>query len=122
MDRRALMYLSRELRKDATWAERRAWEILRARRCLGLKFRRQFPYRGFVLDFFCRELALNVEIDGIVHDEPANRVHDAARDELLIACGLRIVRIRNEDVSRERLEEILKGVPPLRVCGEGDRG
>jgi very-short-patch-repair endonuclease len=116
------MYLSRELRQQATWAERRAWEILRDRRCLGLKFRRQFPYRGFVLDFFCRELALNVEIDGGVHDEHANRAHDDARDELLTACGLRIVRVRNEDVSLAHLMEFVRSVPPLRVCGEGDRG
>jgi hypothetical protein len=52
----------------------------------------------------------------------ANRAHDEARDELLIACGLRVVRLRNEEVSRDRLEEILKDVPPLHVCGEGDRG
>ena len=74
MDHRQLMYFARELRQQATWAEKRAWEILRDRRCLGFKFRRQFPFRGFVLDFFCRELSLNIEVDGDIHDEPANKV------------------------------------------------
>src|SRR6478735_6514578 len=119
MDRRELMYLARELRQRTTWAEARAWEVLRNRGCLGFKFRRQFAYRGFVLDFFCRELALDLEVDGDVHDELANQVRDRSRDEILTACGLRVVRLRNEEVSRERLEEILKAVPPLHVCGEG---
>jgi adenine-specific DNA-methyltransferase len=116
------MYIARELRREATPAEIRAWEILRGRRCLDLKFRRQFPYGGFILDFFCRELWLDLEVDGSVHDEPANRVHDEARDEYLRASGLRVIRIRNEEVSRDHLEKVLKDVPPLRVRGEGDRG
>jgi very-short-patch-repair endonuclease len=122
MDRRDLLFLSRELRQRTTWAESRAWEVLRGRGCLGFKFRRQFPYRGFVLDFFCRELSLDLEVDGDVHNEPANQVHDIARDEILTGCGLRVIRLCNEEVSRERLEEILNDVPPLHVCGEGDRG
>jgi very-short-patch-repair endonuclease len=122
MDRRELMHLARELRQRTTWAEARAWMVLRNRGCLGFKFRRQFPYRGFVLDFFCRELALDLEVDGDVHDEPANRARDKGRDEILTACGLRVVRLRNEEISRERLEMILKDVPPLHVCGEGLRG
>jgi very-short-patch-repair endonuclease len=101
MDDRELMYIARELRQQATWAEKRAWEVLRGRRCLGFKFKRQFPFRGFILDFFCRELAPNIEIDGGVHAEPANKQHDENLDELLSACGLRIVRLRNEEVSRE---------------------
>jgi very-short-patch-repair endonuclease len=116
------MYIARELRQEATPAEIRAWEVLRGRRCLGLKFRRQFPYAGFILDFFCRELALDLEVDGAVHDEPANRAHDQARDQYLKASGLRVIRIRNEEVTREHLEKILKDVPPLHVRGEGDRG
>jgi very-short-patch-repair endonuclease len=122
MDRRDLMYLARDLRQRATWAEARAWEVLRGRRCLGFKVRRQFSYRGFVLDFYCRELALDLEVDGDVHDDSECRSRDEARDEILTGCGLRVVRLRNEEVCRERLEEILKDVPPLHVCGEGDRG
>ena len=110
------MYIARELRQDATLAEIRAWEILRGRRCLGLKFRRQFPYAGFILDFFCRELALDLEVDGAVHDEPANRAHDQARDEYLQASGLRVIRVRNDDVSREHLENaslfVVQGAEP----------
>ena len=122
VDRRQLMHRARALRRASTPAERMLWEVLRDRRCLGLKFRRQVPFRGFILDFFCRELSLAVELDGSVHGDPLVRAHDADRDELLRACGLRVLRIQNDEVTPRRLECLLKDVPPLRVCGEGDRG
>jgi uroporphyrinogen-III synthase len=115
MRRDELRAMAKEFRSNPTRAEREAWEILRAKRCLGLKFKRQFPLRGFIVDFFCRELRLILEIDGSVHDEPDQRERDLAKDELFRACGFRVVRIRNEDVGREALESLLrslKDVPP----------
>ena len=109
--------MAKELRKNPTPAERRVWEIVRAKRCLGLKFKRQFPLRGFIVDFFCRELKLILEIDGRVHDDQDQRERDEAKDEIFSACGFRVVRMKNEEVSRERLESLLRSVkdvpPPL---------
>jgi very-short-patch-repair endonuclease len=122
MDRRALLHRTRALRRGSTPAEQALWEIVRGRRCLGFKFRRQTPFRGFVIDFFCRELALAIEVDGGIHDDDSVRSRDTERDRLLAACGLRVIRIPNDAVSRSHIEEIIKRLPPLRVCGEGVRG
>ena len=117
MQRDELRALAKEFRKNATHAEREAWQVLRARRCLGRKFKRQFPLRGFIVDFFCRELTLILEVDGTVHTDPDQRDHDAARDELLSACGFRVLRVLNEEVTRENLEALLRSLrdvpPPL---------
>ena len=87
---------ARELRQQQTPAERMLWRALRDRAVNGLKFRRQHPLDGFVLDFFCPEVKLCVELDGGIHD--AQQERDAARTEQLEARRLRVIRFRNEEV------------------------
>ncbi|HYN19743.1 MAG TPA: endonuclease domain-containing protein [Thermoanaerobaculia bacterium] len=99
----------RELRDSATPAEKVLWSRLRARRFLGLKFRRQFPLEGFVPDFCCYELRLLVEIDGGIHDEPSHTERDHNRDAYLRSLGFTILRFPNERILRDLpavLEEI----------------
>ena len=85
--------LARALRRSATPSERRMWELLRGRRCLGLKFRRQQVVRGFIVDFYCAELRLALEVDGAVHDDPEQRAWDLERTRLLARSGIEVVRI-----------------------------
>ena len=59
-----IVEVAREQRRTPVPSERRLWEALRNRRFAGLKFRRQHPYGGFVLDTFCVECQLAVEVDG----------------------------------------------------------
>ncbi|HET7025831.1 MAG TPA: DUF559 domain-containing protein [Gemmatimonadales bacterium] len=59
--------LARYLRRRATDAEREAWEMLRARRCHGMKFKRQEPLGNFIVDFYCPQLKLVIELDGPIH-------------------------------------------------------
>jgi very-short-patch-repair endonuclease len=120
--------LARQLRRSATPAERYAWSLLRNRGVLGLKFRRQHVLHGFVVDFYCVTERLVLELEGDVHDGPARAGYDAARIEFLEAAGYHVIRVRNRDVKRERLETLLEHalrtspiVPPL-PKGEGDRG
>jgi very-short-patch-repair endonuclease len=113
MRRDELRALAKRFRTEATPAEQEAWEIVRAHRLFGLKFKRQFPYRGFILDLFCRELSLAVEIDGDVHLDPQQAAADAERQEVLEACGLRVIRVKNESVSRRHLEELIRPFLPL---------
>jgi len=120
--------LARQLRLNPTPAERHAWSLLRNRAVLGLKFRRQHVLHGFIVDFYCIAERLVLELDGNVHDAPDQRSYDVARDAFLEAGGYRVVRIRNRDVSRTRLQEALRErlrtppfVPPL-PKGEGVRG
>ena len=84
------------LRTEQTPAERMLWRVLRDRAVNGLKFRRQHPLDGFVLDFFCAEAKLCVELDGGIHD--GQRERDAERTAQLEARGLRVIRFRNEEV------------------------
>ena len=96
---------ARRLREEMTVAERAAWALLRTRRVLGYKFRRQYPMRGFYLDFYCPELKLALEIDGPVHDR--RELYDASRTAVLEAAGIRVVRIRNNAVSIMTFEEVV---------------
>jgi very-short-patch-repair endonuclease len=90
---------------------------------LGLKFRRQHPIGGFVLDFYCPELRLAVELDSNYHDTPDQQSRDAARTAPLERLAVHVIRIPNSHVSEPALRTLIHPfVPPLRVCGEGDRG
>ncbi len=86
---------TRELRQAQTIAEKHAWYLLRDRRTLGLKFRRQVPIDDFIVDFYCDELKLVIEIDGDVHDRDAQKRRDEIRDKRLTKLGYRILRFSN---------------------------
>ena len=68
------------------------WQLLR-QRPLGVKFRRQHPIGSFVADFFCAEVNVVIEIDGIAHDMGSRPERDEIRDAWLVQCGKRVVRI-----------------------------
>jgi very-short-patch-repair endonuclease len=90
---------------------------------MGLKFRRQHPVAHFVVDFYCAELKLAIELDGAHHETPDQVAYDAARTAVLEALGVRVLRIRNSDLSEPALHTLIHPfVPPLRVSGEGARG
>ena len=77
--------------------EARLWVALR-RGSIGAKFRRQHPVGVYVLDFYCAEAKLCIEVDGQVHGEGDQARHDKTRDAWLAAQGIRVVRIAAEDV------------------------
>jgi len=89
---------ARGLRKTLTAAEQCLWEALRGHRLSGLKFRRQFPEGCFVLDFYCQQLKLVVELDGGIHSEPQQMAHDENRDAYLKSLGCTILRFPNESI------------------------
>ena len=90
--------IPRELRNNATEAERLLWQFLCANQ-LGVKFRRQHPFGGFVLDFASLEAKLVVELDGGQHAEATPE--DAARTQLLADAGFRVLRFWNNQVFQE---------------------
>jgi very-short-patch-repair endonuclease len=100
---------ARQLRQEPTSAEVKLWDALRGRRLAGLKFRRQHPYERFVLDFFCVEHQLVVELDGGVHAEPTQAARDAERTEFLQSRGIRVLRFKNEIVENE-IETVLRQI------------
>jgi len=102
-----LLRRARELRQNATDAEHVLWQLLRNRQLLGYKFRRQHPLAGYVLDFYCHETKLAVELDGSQHTQPDQAAYDAERTRILEAEGLRVLRFWNNDVLRN-IEAVLE--------------
>jgi phosphoribosylformylglycinamidine synthase subunit PurQ / glutaminase len=93
-----IVLAARELRQRPTPAEDKLWEALRGRRLAGLKFRRQHPFGPFVLDMFCVEHQLVIEVDGSIHRKPEQTIYDAARTEYLMERGLHLLRFTNDEV------------------------
>jgi very-short-patch-repair endonuclease len=89
---------ARDLRQRTTPAEQALWDLLRNRRFLGLKFRRQHRIGPFIADFYCHDLKLVVEVDGGVHDTRSQALRDDNRDAALEELGIAVLRIRNEEV------------------------
>ena len=89
---------AKKMRHEPTDAELAIWRLLRDRRLARFKFRRQVPFRNFILDFVCFEKRLIIEIDGSQH---ASSTRDEAREAVLIAEGFRIARYWNNDVLQQ---------------------
>ena len=90
--------MARGLRRALSPPELALWEVLRGRKLDGLKFRRQHPIGPYVLDFFCAEVRLAVEVDGAVHGDPDRMRRDARRNAFLRHQGVRILRLPARDV------------------------
>ena len=95
------------LRARTTIAEQVLWTALRGRRVGGTKWRRQHPVGPFVLDFYCPEHRLVIEVDGPVHDETVES--DALRTVHLATYGYRVLRVQNDDVIH-RLDDVLASI------------
>src|ERR1700690_3408403 len=91
---------ARAMRKAPRGGEAALWIELRERRLGGWKFRRQQVIAGYLVDFYCAELRLAIEVDGAVHD--ARGAEDEQRDDDLGALGLGVLRVRDADVLARR--------------------
>lgn len=94
-----LRKLARELRKDSTLSEILLWKEL-SRRKLGVQFHRQVPVHEYIINFYCHELKLAIEVDGSSHDNPIQKKKDLIRDYNLEHLGITIIRIDDLDVKR----------------------
>jgi len=92
---------ARQLRKKETWAEQLMWRWLRGRRFNGYKFRRQHIEGVYYLDFYCKEAALALELDGSGHGHPDQQLHDAERTAFLATRGIKVLRFWNSALRRQ---------------------
>jgi very-short-patch-repair endonuclease len=97
--------LSIELRKRLTVAERKLWSLIRNRQLGGVKFRRQQIVAGFIVDFYCAENRLAIELDGDVH--ALQEQYDKDREAALLELGIRTIRFTNHEVL-EQIEAVLE--------------
>ena len=91
---------ARRLRRTLSVPEVMLWVRLR-QRPRGFKFRRQHPAGRYILDFYCHEAQLVIEVDGMAHDLGDRPQRDAARDDWLKKQNIRVLRIATSDVSRD---------------------
>ncbi len=92
-----ILKMAREMRHPQTAAEATLWRALRARN-LGYKFRRQHPIERFIVDFYCAQVKLCIEIDGASHLEKSQERYDVARTQYLEDLGYKVIRFTNDDV------------------------
>ena len=105
---------ARELRKNPTRCEAVLWSRLRRRQVAGMKFRRQVPLVGFIVDFACLKAKLVIEVDGPIHE---GKVDDVCRDRVLEELGYRIVRFSNWRVLQE-LDKVVAEIARHSAAGE----
>ena len=98
---------ARAMRKAPTGGEAVLWTYLRGRRLEGWSFRRQHVVAGYIVDFYCAELRLAIEVDGAVHDTRCEE--DQKRDSDLGALGLGVLRVRDADV-RTQTTHVLRTI------------
>ncbi|MDD4178826.1 MAG: DUF559 domain-containing protein [Candidatus Margulisbacteria bacterium] len=111
---------ARELRKNQTAAEQYLWRHLRDRKFKGVKFRRQYLFRGFIIDFYCPEIMLGIELDGAIHNK--RKDYDKARDQIINSHGVKLLRFSNDQLlndTRSVLLKIKENLPLLHSNGEG---
>jgi len=93
-----LLAAARDLRKNMTDAEQLLWYCLRRKQLDGFRFRRQHPFDRYVLDFYCCEARLAVELDGGQHNRSDVQVRDEERTSFLNTHGIRVVRFWNNEI------------------------
>ncbi len=89
---------ARQMRSDATKAENALWQALRGSQLEGLKFKRQVPIAGRIVDFVCFSQRLIVEVDGAQHSESTS---DERRDTHLLSEGFQTIRFWNHEVEED---------------------
>ena len=105
-DRRSMFYgadsktfeTARRLRKNATLEEKVLWSRLKNNKVLGVKFRQQHPVRFYIVDFYCHELKLAIEVDGEIHFDIENSEYDKRRTAELENLGITVLRFSNHEV------------------------
>ena len=117
---------ARRLRRDATEAEQKLWWRLRGLRQLGYHFRRQAPFRSYILDFVEHDRRVVIELDGDQHGLPENAKRDAVRDRVLQTQGYLVLRLANRDVLddidsvTDHIIRVLEQRPPTRTASRSD--
>lgn len=106
---RDLIERSRQLRKRQTPAESKLWKYLRRKGLDGRKFRRQHSIGPYIVDFYCAEEALVIELDGSAHEHLERARYDFERQQFLEGLGLRVVRFSNERV-RDQIDLVVQGI------------
>ncbi|MBI5407946.1 MAG: DUF559 domain-containing protein [Nitrospirae bacterium] len=97
---------ARQLRNNSTKTEIKLWMYLKGRQMMGYDFNRQKPIDNYIVDFFCKELLLAIEIDGYTHTFEKVADRDEMKEQRLNKLGVRIIRFKDDDVMN-KIEGVL---------------
>jgi very-short-patch-repair endonuclease len=97
-----------ELRQNQTPTEEKLWWYLKDKR-LGQKFRRQHSVGGYILDFYCKEKRLIIELDGEVHNSKEAREYDKVRDRFFAGLDYKVLRFKNSEVESD-IEVVIRTI------------
>lgn len=92
------MHAASVLRKNTTMAEKVLWKKLKDRNLFHVKFRRQHPIERYIVDFYCHELKLVIEVDGEIHGHREHCEYDMSRQSALENLGLTVIRFSNHEI------------------------
>ena len=115
-----LKLLARKLRNNSTYAEILLWNQLKNKKLKGYDFHRQTPILNYILDFFCHELYLAIEVDGITHDSEIQQLKDKARQSEIEELGINFLRFDDMDIKTQMdgvISEILNYVEIFEKSG-----
>lgn len=98
---------ARVLRKEMTNSEQLLWEKLRKKQFEGHHFRRQHAIDCYIVDFYCHDLKLIIEIDGAIHQY--QKEYDTNRQKFLEELGLKVIRFSNDEVE-DNIEHVLQTI------------
>jgi len=96
----------KDLRNNLTPAEAKLWSVLKNKQFNDKKFRRQQSIDNYIVDFYCPEEKLVIELDGEIHDEWGIKQYDMERSHLLEKLGCKILRFKNKMIL-EQLDDVL---------------
>lgn len=97
-NKKILITQRKQLRNDATQAEKMLWYELRNSQLAKRKFRRQHSVGSYILDFYCPEERLAIELDGEQHERDKQKEYDQKRTEFLNGLKITVIRFKNTDV------------------------
>ncbi len=120
-----LKVLARNLRKNMTYGEILLWNELKGDQLLGFDFDRQRCIDNYIVDFYCKELMLAIEVDGMSHDSEEAFNKDEIRQRKLEALGVKLLRFTEAEMKydmqnalraiEKRVIEIIKGEPSIKL-------
>lgn len=97
-EKKELRRRARELRNRMTKAEIILWTRLKSRQICGFKFRRQQAILDYIVDFYCHDLRLIIEVDGEVHNLPEISKSDKTRENIIINNGYKLLHLTNHEI------------------------
>jgi very-short-patch-repair endonuclease len=96
-----LVPLARKLRKEMTLSEVLLWKELKGKQMLGYDFDRQRPIDNYIVDFYCKELNLTIEVDGESHYHEETAKNDIKRQRRLESLGVRFLRFDDSEIKKD---------------------